>query len=806
VDSIQEDLHKSGLEPSDLGAYPAQASELEAVGLRHHMMLQAPNQVSPGYVIPYYDIEGKRVPFYRVKLYNPANKAAKYMQPAGTGSYIYFPIGFNDVFKETKLGKSKSCVNGFAPALLICEGEKKAALAVKRGFLCIGLGGVYNWKSRTVLLPEGSKLEKDDRTGRVRVRLPSSDSDAAEVADDIGIKFSVLATGLKELVELVRILKWQVAIVFDSDSHTNVQVQRAAASLGFEFKTRGLSTSAIRQVVLPKSAEKLGLDDYILKHGEDSFTKLLHNSLAARCSFPAHPNLVEYIGAGLIGRCSRETIRQISLSIVADLDARGIRMKDASSDTPYYFDIASKRLMRVYMMHNGGEPLHETSFGEHLYRTYGISHADTKLIPWLAASFTGEEPIEKVYPRSIIAHNDKGEVCYQLNDGQMAVVNTKGISIRDNSYGGILFKSDQTEPIDGQALLEAVARQSKQKLQNRWAEVLKSFRFTHDNYALLTSLLFYISPWFLRWRGTQLPIELMIGEPGSGKSSMYALRMSILTGRPMLRNQPTDVRDWHASITSQDGLHITDNAHFVSKELRQRLSDEMCRIVTEPNPFVEMRRLYSTADNMRIPVRTTFAITAINQPFVNADILQRSIIIELQAVGTEHDSDWVGHKMSYMGGRIEWLAHHLLVVQGFLSLAETKWDDRYKSDHRLANFEQIMILMGEVLGLSDTKSICKGLVKTIEDSVSEYDWSMEGLKEFAQELKQGTTKGKIVTFTTQDIAVWAAGRDDFQENTILTNSRRLGRYFKSHATMIAKAVGVVEHGNQANRMVYRIGP
>lgn len=807
---LVQDLSKSGLEPSDIGAYLAQASELEAVGIRQHMLLQGPDSEisSPGYVIPYYDIEGKRAPFYRVKLFNPAHKGAKYLQPAGTSSYVYFPRNFRSALQKTIDGNSLSCVNGFSPAVIICEGEKKAALAVKAGFLCIGLGGVYNWKSRTVLLPEGSKLEKDDRTGRVRVRLPTalvSDDDTDNQADEISTRFSVLANGLKSLIDLVISRKWQIVIAFDSDCQYNMQVQRAAAALGFELRSRGLNTAAIRQVVIPGDAtEKVGLDDYIIANGVDSFVQLLHKTLERRCAFPIHPNLQEHVGSSLLGKITRTKMRELAMSIVADLDARGIRMKDASSDIPYYFDHQSKRLMRVYMMHNGGEPLHETPFGEFLYRTYGISHADTKLVPWLAATFTGEEPIERVMPRSVVATTSNGEICLQLSDGQMAVVSSTGISIKDNSYAGILFKSDQVEPIQGNDLLKELHRQSKEPVQNWWREVMQQFKFTNTNHYDLASLLFYISPWLLRWRGTQLPIELMIGEPGSGKSSMYALRMSILTGRPMLRNQPTDIRDWHASITSQDGIHILDNAHFVSKELRQRLSDEMCRIVTEPNPYVEMRRLFSTADNMRIPVRTTFAITAINQPFVNADILQRSIIFELQAVGSEHDSDWVGHQLARLGGRAAWMAHHLLVLQKFLALVGTEWRPSYRSDHRLANFEQLLKMMGRVFRIEGVETLVTGLVKTIEDSVSEYDWTMEGLKEFVHEVRTTYRTGKRPIFTAQDIVSWAATKEEFQDNTILTNSRRLGRYFKSHNTMISKAVGIVDNGLQANRSTYTV--
>jgi hypothetical protein len=315
----------------------------------------------------------------------------------------------------------------------------------------------------------------------------------------------------------------------------------------------------------------------------------------------------------------------------------------------------------------------------------------------------------------------------------------------------------------------------------------------------------YMSPWLLRWNGAQLPVELMVGEPGSGKSSLYSLRLLILCGRPALRNQPTDVRDWYASITSSDGLHCVDNVHMVNKELRQRLSDEICRIVTEPSPYVEMRKLFTTSDNFRIPVRNVFAMTAIQQPFMNADILQRSVIFEVQAIGNNHASDWASAVLRSFGGRVGWLAHQLAVLHLFFRKAnQGAWNNNYKSSHRLAHFEQMFRMIGGIIGVPDAELVGEKLAGVAEAQVSEYDWTMGGLKDFNFE-HIDLMKDPRKLITLQDVSSWAMAKDEYQNNTIITDARRLSRYIKSHKYMVEKVAGLIQQQQRyANRDTYRL--
>lgn len=809
---LVEDLKRSGLEAKDLDAYLAQETELAAVGIRPHLYLGNPGVGTPGYVIPYYDIQGSRAPFYRVRLFNPLPKGARYLQPQNSGSWLYFPKVFGKLAQDAIRGKVRTKINGFPSAIVVTEGEKKAAAACKWGFPTCAVGGVWNWRSRTVLLPEGTQLLKN-RDNNIIAKIESG-----SVLPPTSDRRAFLAGGLENLMRLVLQNDLQVIFAFDADNPRNQDVESACAELAFEFRIHGVPTHHIRQLHLPVTeGHKIGLDDFIQVHGPDSLEGLIKQVCEAKVAFPAHPNLKALINKRLGGgMVDRGEAKELSLMILTDMDRHGIRMVEKDTGTPYFFDSRSKTLMRVNLMQHHSEPLHETKFGEFLYRTYDVGQADLKTLQWLAAGFTGEQPVTLVEPRSTLALLPGNRLAYQLDDGHFAVVSgdfQEPIKICENGTEGVLFRSDQVEPIDHEELRKEVKKQiawlnNKPRYNEMyWPKSLAQMKFVRDHDPKVLACLAYMSPWLLRWNGTQLPVELMVGEPGSGKSSTYSLRLQILTGRPALRNQPTDVRDWYASITGTDGLHCVDNVHMVNKELRQRLSDEICRIVTEPAPYIEMRKLFTTSDNFRLPVRNVFAMTAIQQPFLNADILQRSIIFEVQAVGKDHASDWAGQCLKTFGGRVGWLAHHLAVLHMFFRKAnQGNWNHNYKSGHRLAHFEQMFKVIGSIIGVPDAEILQGQLSATAEAQVSEYDWTMEGLRMFNAEFITESSRNPKWRFTLQDVATWAQGHEEFLDNQTIINARRLARYIKSHKYMVEKVAGMEESGAVGNRDAYRLNP
>ncbi len=802
--SLLADLAMSKLEPSDINAREAGPPELAAVNIGSTHV--------KGYVIPYYSISGQPLPFYRIKLHD---HHPKYKQPKFSENHIYFPPNFQEVL-------GRHLINTDGPHyVILAEGEKKAACATKHGFPCIAFTGVDSWRTRTFTVPDESKMESSilGKTKQIRIRLPSVDIDFIENL--------TLANGMKELIDLIIRRKLHVVIIYDTDTEQGIkpEVQRAAAVLGYELRFRGVPIDHIRQGILPSDTsglEKIGLDDFIVKYGIKKFQAVLDETITAPLAFPRHPSPKTYVNQRLNRRLSRKESQNVSLAILTELDNRGQRLNCSGTNTPYYFDRETHRLMPAILLHKSDEPMHETPFGNFLYREFNISAADTRVLHWLASQFTGEEPIQEVDPRRILANAADDEIAVQINDGQFALItpNHKSpLSILDNGSKGLLFEYNQVEPIDPKELEREFHHQLHSKLEPWWYDVLGTVNLQESNLwagettdktanrsRMLATLLFYISPWLNRWRNTQLPVELMIGEAGSGKSSLYILRLNILTGRPHLRNVPHDLRDWYSSVINVGGLHVIDNVQFTNKDLRQRLSDELCRITTEPNPHIEMRKLYTTSSQLQIPVRAVFAMTAIQQPFFNADIIQRAAIFELDAITEGIDGSWVEHQLGRFGGRTKWLAHHLVVLHKFLRAVvhEGAWDPEYQATHRLVNYEQCLIIMGDVLGL-DADWIPEVLTTSVQANLTEADWTMEGLKVFAEEIYTERKHMKTIKVTASDITGWASTSEDFSENNMLTNSRRLGRYIQAHKSSVKRIAGITIGPLYGNRRQLIIG-
>lgn len=634
---------------------------------------------------------------------------------------------------------------------------------------------------------------------------------------------NLFAKGFQELIDWAVSQKKHLIIVFDSDRAVGVkpQVQRAAATMAFELRFRGVPFDRIRQLVLPLPSNqlaveddadaKVGLDDFIVADGPEALKQLIADTIGKRSAFPRYPSLMEFVNRRLQkSKPTRREVQQVSLAILSDMDANGMRLRSSSEGQTYYFDFSTRKLLRAEF---NRDDIHDTPFGQFLYRSYGLSSADSRTKEWLAAQFTGENPVGNVSPYRVIARTrtDDDSVIYQLSDSQYARVDANGLEIYDNGTNGILFESEQVEPLDVALLMEQFDKQQQQQsIKPEWMETLSTVRLRDkDKQRTLTALLYYISPYLYRWRGMQLPMEMVVGEPGSGKSSLMELRLTILNGHPRLRNAPADLKDWHASISNSGGLHVTDNVQLVDASLRQRLSDEICRVITEPNPSVEMRKYYTNADLVRIPVRATFAFTSIRQPFQNADVIQRSIItdfekLERDADGnplpTIYDSAWRVNQIKRMGGREAWVAHQLLVLQRFFQAVQKKWDPNYRAAHRLINFEQSVLLMAEVLGI-ENDWIAEYLSTLTDNAVAKADWVFEGLSTFAL-MEFNYRKDK--TFPIQEICDFFDGKNEFEKNEILTNPRKLSHYMQTHKTMVAQVIGLVEAPARGNKTFYRL--
>lgn len=186
----------------------------------------------PAIVLPYFDKLGKPAKahpawpdFFRVRYLAKGNsivdiatdKSQRYAQPPKTGVCAYLPriLDWDHIAKDT------------STAILVTEGEFKAAAGCLADWATIGLGGVWNFRRAK----EGMFL-------------------------------------LPELEEF----KWvhrDVYIVYDSDYQENSMVCAAINRIAEEFEQRG---AMVHVILLPDVVEggKTGLDDYLLvaKAGE----------------------------------------------------------------------------------------------------------------------------------------------------------------------------------------------------------------------------------------------------------------------------------------------------------------------------------------------------------------------------------------------------------------------------------------------------------------------------------------------------------------------------------------------------------
>jgi Domain of unknown function (DUF3854) len=212
---MRKDLRRSGLTESDLYVVP------RLTDLR--------GEARPGYVLRYPDPDtGKPNGFYRFRYLNiskglrdPTEKSHKYDQPAGESPRVYFSLG-------VKWPALRDDVN---QPLFITEGEKKAAAACSAGFIALGLGGVWNYKTK----------------------------------------------GKDELIPDLATFIWKDRVVFvvvDSDAARNEQVLEASDRLCALLSDAGARCSLI---ILPEIQRgvKTGWDDYLLAKGAMGFQTLI---------------------------------------------------------------------------------------------------------------------------------------------------------------------------------------------------------------------------------------------------------------------------------------------------------------------------------------------------------------------------------------------------------------------------------------------------------------------------------------------------------------------------------------------------
>ncbi len=238
VEAMLADAARSGLSPdicAQLRFRPGDPSELEGLGLPAVM----------SYEIPYFDIKGEPTGFRRWRYLEDTRsgvakktdrKAIRYVQAGSTMPEIYL----------CPLLDWEAAAKDPSVPIVVTEGEKKAAAMCQAGVHCIGLGGVYSFKS-------------------ARREVP--------------------------FLQLLKAFAWKgrdVVVAYDSDAHTNPMVVMARNELCRVLLEKG-AISRVADLPDADDGSKQGLDDLLVAKGPGAVEELLSSAL----TFPATQALHE---------------------------------------------------------------------------------------------------------------------------------------------------------------------------------------------------------------------------------------------------------------------------------------------------------------------------------------------------------------------------------------------------------------------------------------------------------------------------------------------------------------------------------
>lgn len=747
-----------------------------------HEPLREAGVQATSYVIPYFDVDGVRTDFSRTRHLVPSKgskSAGKYSQAPGTPAHVYIPPHY----AQTAPGWAEDP----SYRLIVTEGEKKALAAAQNGILCIGLGGVDNWVSRTKVLPVEyvKHIEYGEKRKAIIVRI-EKDATAKLIEENVA----------EELTKI----DWrgrEVLIAFDTpDSYTKEGVMRAQFQFGMWLYRQGAHVGVY---YLPSSEtdpnRKVGLDDWLLN--DPDAAEALLDPPEYRL-FPPPPNPRTWLHNAFDARLTRNEQEEIAMGVLAALDSRGERYKDPVG-LSYYYEKDTKSL---HAFSWGDKSLQETTFGG-ILNNMGLRTTDASVMSRLSNLYVNEGFVREIEPHRVLAKTDDA-IYIQLSDGEMARITSDSIDILDNGTDDILFVAGTVAPVDLDYLTDALGSPPRR----RWFNAVKSLRLKpihplnlDQTQAYLTTLM-YLSPWLWRWRGMQLPLEMAVAEPGSGKTFLYNLRMEVLTGSPELFGMPTDMRDWIAQVGAAPSLWVCDNLGKLDSTTFHKLSDELARLITEPRPSVKLREFYTEASLKTVPIECAFAITAVKNGFTSPDITQRMVLYHLDAIPpSQRNPGWYREQLDE--GREPWLAEHMQYLQRFLQLAEGRWNPSLVQQHRLVHFEQGVMLMGEALGFPEAamQSIRKQLSQTVDLAVAETNPFIEALLVFKAE-----QNGAGPYIPLQEVVDWAK-YDPSERFTALNqfnNSRQLGNAFRANPAQIQRSTGL-ELVNRNNQSFVRMG-
>jgi energy-coupling factor transporter ATP-binding protein EcfA2 len=172
--------------------------------------------------IPFRHADG----FKRFRLFPDSESHPRYYQKTDSGNHLYLPAGIEPILKDPSI------------ALHIVEGELKAMRGFQEGLLCIALTGLWNWsKGKNELVNDFDLIELDNRKILI---VPDSD--------------------------------WKGKSTYKNKKGKSPSLKLAVQRLAERLRARG-ATVFVKEIPAD-GADKVGLDDYLIRHTSDEFRNL----------------------------------------------------------------------------------------------------------------------------------------------------------------------------------------------------------------------------------------------------------------------------------------------------------------------------------------------------------------------------------------------------------------------------------------------------------------------------------------------------------------------------------------------------
>lgn len=626
-DDVLLDLARSGLDAAD-------ARKLGIVNATTEWAKEHTGYPRAGYLIPYPATDYWKIRFTEER--KPlkfggelwTEESPKYCAPKNSGTFAYFPA----LLDWAAIRADPSI------AIVITEGEKKAAAMCKAGFPCVALGGVdsFSCANRGIeLLPELEQLCLGGRS---------------------------------------------ITVCYDSDVMTKKEVRGARIRLEAQLLKRG---AAVFEAVIepPKGEGKAGLDDLLVAEGP----KAIRTLLAARREITTKIAITELRATVLKGQAELRN-DQVSSLVLAHMRRTGQFLR--ADDALVYFDDRTKvvvdvsdtkrRELRAYVDDacgvNGG------------CAEWAQTHE--KIANWCATHGARV----KVYK---LAHFDAATRVHYLacSDHQMFRTTASGSTVVDNGTDGVFMRPR------GKLAKVVLARRKASKAAFTRISGIPNFSKTAKitpKHAQILWEVWQLAVFFPELLPTRF-IVLFHGEKGAGKTIGGRSFGRTLMGPDFevfdVNGEKLDGMD--AGVANYP-LCVFDNVDGKQGDRKGQIENRLAIYATRG--VMLRRKLYTTLDEQEVRA-DAFVIATSRDPksFTRDDVIDRLLYLPVERrIGFVAESEMLA---TIDGNRAGWWTY---VIDRMPKIIDALGKARTGEivDERMADFAKFALVVGPILGHS----------------------------------------------------------------------------------------------------------